>query len=55
MLTYSNSDPEKNWKSLLLMAEIFQQASNFVADNLAFRINKIEEEHTMLYLKDIHN
>jgi aminoglycoside 6-adenylyltransferase len=52
LLTYSNFELEENWRSLLLMAEVFQQTSNFVADKLEFRINKIEEQSTMSYLKD---
>jgi aminoglycoside 6-adenylyltransferase len=51
LLTYSNSEPEENWQSLLLMAEIFQQTSNFVADKLGFSLNKIEEQNTISYLK----
>jgi len=34
LLTYANFETEENWKALFLMTEIFQQASNFVADNL---------------------
>ena len=52
LLTYSNCEPEENWKSLLLLTKIFQQTSNFVAEKLRFRINKIEEQNTMSYLKD---
>ena len=52
LLTYSNFELEENWKSLLLMAEIFQQTSNFVADKLGFSINRIEGQNTISYLKD---
>lgn len=34
--TYSNYEIEANWKSLLLMAELFQQFSNEVAGSLGF-------------------
>jgi len=50
--TYSNCEREDNWKSLLLLAEIFAEASNFVADKLQYRINKVEEQNTMSYLKN---
>ena len=50
--TYSNCEPEENWKSLLLLTKIFQQTSNFIAEKLRFCINKIEEQNTMSYLKD---
>ena len=52
LLTYSNCEPEENWKSLLLLTKIFQQTSNFIAEKLKFLINKIEEQNTMSYLKD---
>ena len=51
LMTYSNFETEENWNSLLLMTEIFQQTSNFVADKLEFSINKTEEQNTMAYLK----
>ena len=49
--TYSNSDIKENWKSLLLMAEIFQETSIFVAENLGFNLNKKEQQNTLAYLK----
>lgn len=52
LLTYTNADPGENWKALLLLAEIFQQTSGFVAEKLRFRLNKIEEQNTMDYLKE---
>jgi aminoglycoside 6-adenylyltransferase len=55
LLTYSNFEIEANWKSLLLMTEIFEETSNFVADKLGFNINKTEEQNAISYLKDQHN
>jgi aminoglycoside 6-adenylyltransferase len=55
LLTYSNFEPQENWKALLLMTEIFQQTSNFVANHLGFSINKIEEQNTIAYLKEQHD
>jgi aminoglycoside 6-adenylyltransferase len=52
LLTYSACELEDNWKSLLLMTEIFQQTSNFVADKLGFSINKTEEQNAISYLND---
>lgn len=52
LTTYSNFETEANWRSLLLMTEIFQQTSNFVANKLGFSINKTEEQNTMTYLKE---
>ncbi len=52
--TYSNFETEENWKALFLMTEIFQQTSNFIAENLGFNINKIEQENTLAYLKELH-
>ncbi len=52
LMTYSNFETEENWKALLLMTEIFQQVSNFVANELGFIINKIEEQNTIAYLKE---
>ena len=50
--TYSGSEIKENWKSLLLMTELFQQTSNFVAGNLGFNIDKEDEQNTISYLKD---
>lgn len=55
LLTYANFDTQENWRALLLMTEIFQQTSNFVAENLGFCINKIEEPNTSSYLKGQHD
>ncbi|MEO5889605.1 MAG: aminoglycoside 6-adenylyltransferase [Ferruginibacter sp.] len=55
LLTYANCESEENWKALLLMTEIFQQTSNFIADKLGFSINKIEEQNTISYLKDLRD
>jgi len=52
LLTYTNTDPGENWKALLLLAELFQQTSGFVAAGLGFRLNKMEEQNTMNYLKE---
>jgi len=52
LLTYSNFEIEENWKALLLMIEIFQQTSNFVANKLEFDINKTEEQNAITYLKE---
>jgi aminoglycoside 6-adenylyltransferase len=54
LMTYSGFETEENWKALLLMAEIFQQTSNFVADKLGYYINKMEEQNTIAYLKEQH-
>jgi aminoglycoside 6-adenylyltransferase len=55
LLTYSNFELEENWKALLVMTEVFQQASNFVADKFGFSINKTEEQNTIIYLKEQYN
>ena len=51
LLTYANFEIEENWRALLLMTEVFQQTSNFVADKLGFSINKTEEQNAIAYCK----
>ena len=55
LLTYSNYEIEENWKALFLMIEIFQQASNSIAEKFGFIINKIEQQNTLTYLHRLHN
>lgn len=52
--TYSGYETAENWKALLLLAELFQEASRFVAEKLGFGINKTEEQATIAYLKALH-
>lgn len=53
LLTYTNADIEENWKVLFLMAEIFQQTSNFVATTFGFELNKSEQQNTFAYLQEL--
>ncbi len=50
--TYSNADIEENWKSLLLMTEIFRQTSIEISQKLNLQLNEIEQENTLDYLKE---
>lgn len=54
LLTYANFEIEENWKALILTTNLFEETSNFVAGKLGFRVNKIEERNTMVYLKERH-
>jgi len=49
--TYSNDKFEDNWKSLFVMADIFRQTSNQIANELGFQINRNNQNNTMEYLK----
>lgn len=54
LFTYANFEIEENWKALFLMTNLFEKTSNFVAGELGFCINKIEERNTMEYLRERH-
>jgi aminoglycoside 6-adenylyltransferase len=54
LMTYSGSDVEENWKSLLIMTDIFSQFTAEVADKLNFPLNRSEEQNVTEYLKRIH-
>ena len=48
--TYSDHEIDENWKSLLMMVDIFKSCSNMIAEKLNFKIDKIEQNNTVEYL-----
>jgi aminoglycoside 6-adenylyltransferase len=53
--TYADAKPENIWKSLFLMAEIFEESAKTVAARLEFTYNAEESENVIKYLKDVKN
>jgi aminoglycoside 6-adenylyltransferase len=51
LATYSDQHLENNWKSLLLMAELFGEFAATIADRLNFQYNLNEQQNVMTYLK----
>ncbi len=51
--TYSDSAIERNWDSLLLIAELFYQNQKKLATGLNFILNIEEAENSTAYLKRI--
>lgn len=51
-MTYSNFESEENWNALFVMAELFQDSSNFVANALGFTLNQTEARNVMAYLNE---
>lgn len=55
LLTYSNHETEENWKALFLMAEIFKETSNYVAQKLNFNDDRTEEQSVISLLRNQYN
>lgn len=51
--TYSGSGAESNRRSLMLMAELFTDISNIVADRLGYSADTEEQAHALQYLKKV--
>ncbi|MCH5598660.1 aminoglycoside 6-adenylyltransferase [Niabella ginsengisoli] len=51
--TYSDSNIENNWNSLLLMVEIFNKKQKKLANKLNFQIDTIEAENSTKYIQKI--
>jgi aminoglycoside 6-adenylyltransferase len=51
LATYSDQHLENNWKSLLLIAELFGEFAATIADRLNFQYNLNEQQNVMTYLK----
>lgn len=52
--TYADSDPENNWNALFLMAEIFRELQNSLAEKLKFEMKSIEAGNSLKYIKEIY-
>lgn len=52
--TYSNAEVEENWKSLLLMTEIFGQFATAFSAKFKYNYNDQEQENTSAYLKELY-
>ena len=48
--TYSNHEPENNWKALFTMTELFGQLASLVAEKLDFKYNVDEEKNVKEWL-----
>lgn len=48
--TYSNHEPENNWKALFIMTELFGQLASIVAEKLDFQYNANEEKNVKEWL-----
>jgi len=53
--TYADAGIENNWKALFVMTELFELASNEVSLKTQFQLNKLEQQNTIGYLKDLYN
>jgi aminoglycoside 6-adenylyltransferase len=53
--TYADAKPENIWKSLFLMAEIFEESAKTVAARLGFTYNAEESENVIKYLENVKN
>ena len=51
--TYSDFEVQNNWRSLLLMAEFFEDITNDLSLKLNLLQNKIEQQNAMKYLKKL--
>ena len=52
--TYSDHQAENNWKSLLVMLDLFGQLARTVAGKLKFRYHLEEEQNAISYLKQCY-
>lgn len=52
--TYSDHQPENNWKSFFTMAELFGQLAKIVANKLDFQYNNDEEKNVKYYLRQAY-
>ena len=52
--TYPDAKKENIWHSLLMMAELFKQLADEFSAKFKFRQNKIEQENTISYLKQMY-
>jgi aminoglycoside 6-adenylyltransferase len=55
LLTYADAKPENIWKSLFLMAEIFEESAKTVAARLEFTYDTEESENVIKYLEVVKN
>jgi aminoglycoside 6-adenylyltransferase len=53
--TYAGAGIENNWKALFVMIELFEMTSNEVSLKLRFRLNKLEQQNTIDYLRNLYN
>ena len=53
--TYADFDIENNWKSLLVMTDLFERTSYEIALKLKFQQNKIEIQNAVGYLKQLYS
>ena len=51
LLTYSNHEPENNWKALFTMTELFGRLASIVAEKLNFCYNADEEKNVKEWLE----
>jgi aminoglycoside 6-adenylyltransferase len=52
--TYSDAEPENNWRALFKMTELFEQISGEVSVRLNFQIDKSEQINTIGYLRQLY-
>jgi aminoglycoside 6-adenylyltransferase len=52
--TYSDHQPENNWKSLFTMTELFGQLAKTVANKLRFPYNTDDEKNVKCYLRQVY-
>lgn len=52
--TYSDEQVENNWKSLIMMTDLFGEFAIQVADGLNFHYNATEEKNVKAYLKKLY-
>lgn len=55
LATYSNAGINDNWRSLIIMSELFTEISNEVAAKLNFSVNKEEETNTAVYHRRVYS
>ncbi|UFH70220.1 aminoglycoside 6-adenylyltransferase [Morganella morganii] len=52
--TYSDADPENNWRALFLMCELFREYQTVTAEISGFEINTRECDASVHYLRNIY-
>ncbi|MFD0590443.1 aminoglycoside 6-adenylyltransferase [Paenibacillus sp. GCM10027627] len=53
-LTFADSDPEKIWKALFMMCDLFREAAEETAERLGYVYNRDEDRRVSAYLKSIY-
>jgi len=53
--TYSDQQPENNWKALFVMMELFSELASSVADSLGFHYNADEDKNVTTYIHRLHD